>query len=114
MNDGIALSVTKRGEFAELRYASGRTRRLTVHAEFTDGSMWATTGRNSNTGYSLASDGTVYKERYGSGRNAGEVLSSELLAGATWRDVSAEVRFADALKRVDRLVEWSDATKRGR
>lgn len=61
---------------ATLTYRNGRKKVLTIHAEFSDGSFWATPGRNANTGYSLEADGSVYRLRHGSGRNAGEVLSS--------------------------------------
>jgi hypothetical protein len=71
--------------FATLTYKSGRKRVLTVHVDFSDGSKWATTSRrNADTGYSLYADGTVAKERYGTGRNAGFCLWSEVVEGATW------------------------------
>jgi hypothetical protein len=76
-------------EKALIRYTNnGHTRTVNVHADFSDGSKWALPGRsNSNTGYMLNGDGTVERQRFGTGRNEGECLSAEVL-DATWEVIA--------------------------
>lgn len=66
-------------------YATGRTRHVYLHqATDSDGGRWATTGKtNSNTGWTLAGDGRVYREQYNARTN--ERMHSAQLRGATWK-----------------------------
>lgn len=84
--------MTRPWDKLELRFASGRTTLLEVtdvSADCTYAVRWREDDRREDpVVFALYADGLVERQRWGTGRNAGEHRSSEELPGATWTAVS--------------------------
>lgn len=74
-----------------IKYANGKTLETEVWCEYADGGyLVAKIGKTGNTVYYADADGTVEKQKMGTGHNAGVMFGDAEKVNATWEKKGEE------------------------